>query len=247
LTGSDLRSSRYGTHVTTFVLVHGAWHGAWCWELLAPELEARGHHALAVDLPIDVPGKGLADYAEVVRAAMPEGDVVLVGHSLGATVIPLVAAAMPVRRLVFLCPVLRRPGMSLAEQAALDSDASTWDLSTGRTFFDDESSAWEPAAAIPVFFHDCPPELAQWAAMRLRRQYWRYWDEPNPLDAWPRAEYAAIVCRDDRLVGLTWARRALPAELGATPIELPGGHSPFLSRPTDLAEALVSSESHSAG
>ncbi len=143
------------------------------------------------------------------------------------------------RRLVFLCPVVRRLGMSLAEQAPLDADISTYDLSTGRTFFDDASSAWEADAAIAAFFHDCDDATARWAASRLRRQYWRYWEEPNPLTAWPDAERAAIICTDDRLVGVDWARRRIPELLGVTAVELPGGHSPFLSRPAALAAALV--------
>jgi len=163
----------------------------------------------------------------------------LVGHSLGATVIPMVAAARAVQRLVFLCPVLRRPGRSLAEQTALDADVTTWDLGSGRDFFDDESSAWQPEAAIAAFYHDCNEETASWAASRLRRQYCTYWDEPNPLTAWPEAEYQTVICRDDRLVGLEWARRTLPVELGVTQVELPGGHSPFLSRPAELADVLV--------
>ena len=225
--------------MVTFTLVHGAWHGAWCWDRLIPELEQRGHRAVVMDLPVDQPGHGLADYAKVVEGAMPEGDTILVGHSLGATVIPLVAAARPVQRLAFLCPVLRRPGLSLAEQADLDADVTTWDLGSGRDFFDDQSSAWQPQPAIAAFFQDCDDETAQWAASRLRRQYWAYWEEPNPLTAWPEAEYQAVICRDDRLVGLAWARRTLPAELGVTPVELAGGHSPFLSRPADLADVLV--------
>lgn len=225
--------------MSTFVLVHGAWHGAWCWERLIPELEALGHRAIAMDLPIDDPAAGLAEYAEVVAPHVPDESAVLVGHSLGAAIIPLVAARRPVRGMVFLCPVLRRPGMSLAEQAPLDADISTYDLGTGRTFFDDASSAWQADAAIAVFFHDCDPETAHWAAPRLRRQYWRYWEEPNPLTAWPRGERAAIVCTDDRLVGIDWARRRIPELLGVEPIELPGGHSPFLSRPAALAAALV--------
>jgi pimeloyl-ACP methyl ester carboxylesterase len=226
--------------MTTFVLVHGAWHGAWCWERLVPELEQRGHAALAVDLPVDDAAAGLAEYATVVEQELPAGEVVLVGHSLGATVIPLVAAARPVSQLVFLCPVLRRPGSSLADQAALDADVSSWDLFAGRAFYDDESSAWTDAdAAIAAFYHDCDPETARWAASRLRRQYWRYWEEPNPLAAWPDVERRAIVCQDDRLVDIGWARRTLPAELGVTPAELPGGHSPFLSRPAALAETLI--------
>jgi hypothetical protein len=59
------------------------------------------------------------------------------------------------------------------------------------------------------------------------------------LKAWPAADRRAIVCQDDRLVDIGWARRTLSAELAVTPAELPGGHSPFLSRPAALAEALV--------
>jgi hypothetical protein len=35
--------------VATFALIHEAWHGAWCFERLTPELQARGHHVIAVD------------------------------------------------------------------------------------------------------------------------------------------------------------------------------------------------------
>ena len=225
--------------MTTFVLVHGSWHGAWCWERLISELEARGHRAIAMDLPIDDPTAGLGEYAEVVAPLIPDESAVLVGHSLGAAVIPLVAARQPVRRMVFLCPVIRRLGLSLADQAPLDADVSTYDLSAGRTFFDDASSEWEPHAAIAAFFPDCDPETAQWAASRLRRQYWRYWEEPNPLTAWPEGERVAIACTDDRIVGIDWARRRIPELLGTAPLELPGGHSPFLSRPAELAAALT--------
>jgi pimeloyl-ACP methyl ester carboxylesterase len=70
--------------VTTVALVHGAWHGAWCWERLQPELEASGHRVVAVDLPIEDARLGSADYAAVVTRALEavEDDVVVVGHSL---------------------------------------------------------------------------------------------------------------------------------------------------------------------
>jgi pimeloyl-ACP methyl ester carboxylesterase len=41
-------------------LVHGSFHGAWCWDLLRPHLESRGHRVVAVDLPISEPGLGAA-------------------------------------------------------------------------------------------------------------------------------------------------------------------------------------------
>ena len=224
-----------------FGLIHGAWHDGWCWTEVVMELERRGHSAVAPDMPIDQPRLGLADYADAVNAALPKDEgLILVGHSLGASVIPLVAARRRVRRLVLVCPVLRQPGRTLAEQADDDADMSTWDLTTGRTIYDDESSAWTDAdAAMAAFYQDCEPSLAHEAARHLRRQYWRYWDEPNPLSEWPEAEYRAVVCQEDRLCGIDWARREIPRRLGITPVELAGGHSPFLSRPRELADALL--------
>lgn len=72
--------------MTTFALVHGAWHGASCWDATAVHLRAAGHDAVAVDLPIDNPAAGLVDYAATVLqalASVPDhADLVVVGHSL---------------------------------------------------------------------------------------------------------------------------------------------------------------------
>ena len=104
-----------------FVLVHGSYHGAWCWDLLRPELERLGHRAVAVDLPISDPAAAAEAYADVVLGAV-DGltDPVLVGHSMAGLVIPLVAARRPVRRLVFLAAMLPIPGRSANEQRAAE-------------------------------------------------------------------------------------------------------------------------------
>ena len=102
-----------------FVLVHGSYHGGWCWELLVPELERLGHRAIAVDLPISEPRAGGQDYADaVVDAAAGLAEPILVGHSMGGLVIPLVPAARPVRRLIFLAAFLPIPGVSINEPLA---------------------------------------------------------------------------------------------------------------------------------
>src|SRR5215216_4846563 len=77
------------TPVTTFALVHGAWHGAWCWERLTPALEAGGHRVVAVDLPCEDATATFETYAEVVVQALDaEAEVVVVGHSLAGLTVP---------------------------------------------------------------------------------------------------------------------------------------------------------------
>ena len=98
--------------MTTFVLVHGSWHGSWCWCRVVPELEALGHRVLALDLPghgddaTPVARITLAAYAECVAAVVRGAaePVVLVGHSFGGIVISQAAELIPERisRLVIL-------------------------------------------------------------------------------------------------------------------------------------------------
>jgi pimeloyl-ACP methyl ester carboxylesterase len=98
--------------MSTFALVHGAWHGAWCWERFTPELEALGHRVITLDLPIDDGSASFDDYADVVCAALSDvvgDDLILVGHSLAGQIVPLVAAQRPLRRLVYLSLCLRFP------------------------------------------------------------------------------------------------------------------------------------------
>jgi esterase/lipase len=71
--------------VTTFGLVRGAWHGAWCWEKLTPFLKHAGHAVVAPDLPIDDGSADFDTYADAMCSALQdcEDKVVVVGHSMG--------------------------------------------------------------------------------------------------------------------------------------------------------------------
>ncbi|MEU4222034.1 alpha/beta fold hydrolase, partial [Actinoplanes sp. NPDC026623] len=74
--------------MTTFVLVHGAWHGPWAWDRVAALLRRAGDRVIAPGLCPD-PGTGLRDHARQVAAALDgtDGDVVLVGHSYAGLVV----------------------------------------------------------------------------------------------------------------------------------------------------------------
>ena len=108
--------------MTTFALVHGAWHGAWCWERLAPLLRDHGHRVVAMDLPSDDRSATVDTYADVVCGELNgHADVVLVGHSLAGLTIPLVAARLPVRHLVYVCALIPDIGRSFFEQMRGDT------------------------------------------------------------------------------------------------------------------------------
>lgn len=226
----------------TFALVHGSWHGAWCWTKLVPELEARGHSAVAMDLPIEDADADLTRYAEVVAEALRgiDDDVVLVGHSFAGSTIPLVARHRPLRRLVFLCALVPRPGASAADRYAGDPVFVEGFRGSTATR-DDGASYWaDPDAAVRCFYHDCGATDATWAASRLRAQSQAPSLEAWPMDALPDVPRSSILCRDERCIDPDWSRSMSRDLLGVEPLELDGGHSPFLSRPAQLADVLVS-------
>ena len=222
--------------MTTFALVHGAWHGAWCWERLIPELDARGHDVVAAELPVEDPSLGSADYAAIVTAALDGvgGDVVLVGHSLAGLAIPLVARVRPVRRLVYLCALLPQPGLSLRDQDGVFAEGF------GDALVRDEldRSYWPQGSAELGLYPDCSSEIATWAAARLRRQSRRPSIETTPLETWPEVESTYLLAAHDHVVDPNWSRRAAGERLGVEAVELDTGHSPFLACPRELADVL---------
>src|SRR4051812_7777263 len=93
--------------MSTFALIHGAWHDHRCWARLTPLLQDAGHRVVAPDLPKADPEADLAGYAKTVTDALGDvEDVVVVGHSFGSDTAAHVAAARPVRLVVYLCPRL---------------------------------------------------------------------------------------------------------------------------------------------
>lgn len=231
-----------------FVLVHGAWHGAWCWTKLVPLLRAQGHLVTAVDLPgrwqapAAMAALRPADFADavgqVVRASpLP---VVLVGHSLGGATISLAAQADPdrIRRLVYLTAFLVPPGQAAGTLAMSDKDALIRkavrrDAATG-------ISSIAPEAAREVFYQDCSDDDVRMALQLLC-------PEPPTIggarlqltpERYGRVERVYVECLQDRAISIG-AQRAMQAAMPCKRVvTMDTSHSPFLSRPGDLADVL---------
>jgi Alpha/beta hydrolase family len=221
-----------------FALVHGAYHGAWCWDQLRHELESDSHHTSAVELPCEDPDAGGERYADEVLSSIPKtsDSVVLVGHSLSGLTIPIVAGRTRTLMTIYLCAILPVPGLSFdAQHADLSTDFKP---SEGAIAHPDGSVSWPELGAVEVFYHDCDVDVARASARRLRAQHWLITREVTPLRRWPDAQAAYILCTGDRVVSPGYSRRAARERLGVDPVEMAGGHSPFLSRPRELATLL---------
>jgi pimeloyl-ACP methyl ester carboxylesterase len=238
--------------MTTFVLVHGSFHGAWCWDRLVPVLEARGHTVVVPELPAS--GNDPAPIAEATLDAYVEriASVVeaqaelplLVGHSMGAIVSAQVAerCAGRLAGVVFVCGLLLRSGETLVgfldEFAHLGIEDR---VLKNMTLSEDRSIATFPAsAAREVFYHRCSEDDAAWAAARLRPQATAVYAQPTALTAerFGRVRCFYVAGRDDRAVPLALQRlmvQRTPCELV---FELDTDHAPFLSAPRELAWIL---------
>lgn len=226
--------------MAVFSLVHGGQHGAWCFERLTPELERRGHRVAAVDLPIHDPRAGGRKYAEVVAASLAGIDeaVVLVGHSMGGLVIPLVAELRPVRRLVFLCGAVPEPGRSHLEVKAAEAGEAVAAATQSVWAQPGDSHLFSREQARELFYHDCEPDLQEWALRRLRPQSRLVLREPCPLRAWPDVPVSVLSASEDRCIPPASLRITARRLFDQDPIEVPGGHLAILSRPAEVAAAL---------
>jgi pimeloyl-ACP methyl ester carboxylesterase len=232
----------------TFVLVHGSWHGGWCWSKLAPLLERQGH---LVETP-DLPGRGadqtpasaltLKDY--VVRVggivAAQSGPVVLVGHSMGGVVITQLAEEMPdrVQALVYLAAFLPKNGQTLIELAQQDTDSQ---LGPNLVIREDQGDHIVRQEVVhEIFYHDCGDDDSARAIARLVPESLAPVMTPvqttdQRFGSVPRFYITAL---RDRAISPAQQRRMYTAMPCREVIALDTGHSPFLSAPDALAAHL---------
>jgi pimeloyl-ACP methyl ester carboxylesterase len=232
--------------MTTFALVHGAWHGAWCWGKVTPLLKQAGHNVVVPDLPSDDGSADFDAYADVMCSALQgrDDDVVVVGHSLGGPAATLVAARRPVRHLVYLCAVVPDSGLSLVDQFQAQPDMITPEFLNGwvkGVSEPDEQlrTVWVDFGFVrEMFYADCDEPTVAEAIDHLRPQAAYPWTLPCSLTEPPSVPCTYVVCAEDQIVTPEWSRRT-GRNIGADIVELPGSHSPLLSRPSALADVLL--------
>ena len=229
-----------------FVLVHGAFHGGWCWSRVARRLRAAGHdvftptqtglgerrHLLSAAITLDT---FVADICEVLEAEELQ-DAVLVGHSFGGITITGVADRMPdrVRHLVYLDSRILEAGQSM-----LDADperSGTW---TRLAREGDGMSVAPP----PASYFDCPdPADVAWIARRLT---------PHPLGTFTSPlnlrnatvgngrPCTYVACTNPVYPWLEDCRQWARGRPGWNWAEVAAGHDAMVSAPAELAALLV--------
>ena len=232
-----------------FVLVHGAWHGAWCWEQVEHHLGDLGAASVAIDLPgragdpQPVAELTLDSYVDRVVAAIDASPqpVVLVGHSLGGLVISQTAERVPdkISSLVYLCAMLLQDGQSTIDASVNDPGS---ELMANISLDDGAATSSVTGPGVrDLFYGDCTVDASEKAARLL---------VPEPIgpastpvhvtaDRWGSVPRSYILCTQDRAISPA-TQRAMIASVGVDRvIEMDSSHSPFISRPEQLAALLT--------
>ncbi len=235
--------------MSTIVLIHGAWHGAWCWYQVIPSLEKVGHRVIAPDLPglgtdrTPLAGITLATWVDKVCEILDAESepVMLVGHSRGGIVISEVAERRPdrIRKLVYVAAFLVPAGQSLLDIAGqIDDSVVTRNLVTAP---DQVSFTVQPDALREAFYADCPEEDFVSAQSLLT-------PEPIAPSATPlqvtegnfgRVTRVYIECLRDRAITPDVQKKMYTALPCSQVISIDTDHSPFFSRPGELVSHLL--------
>jgi pimeloyl-ACP methyl ester carboxylesterase len=228
----------------TVLLVHGAWHGAWCWAALQAELDRRGVPSLAVDLPGH--GASLAPLADLYADATCVAEtlarvpvpVVLVGHSYGGAVIGEAATRYHanVKHLVFLAAFCLDEGEGLLPYNQTLPPAHT---PLADAIESDEAAGvltLDPERCVPALYGECAPEVAAAAVARLCPQPIATFLQPVTGAPWKRIPSTYVRCPRDGAIPIT-SQDVMSARCGSV-ATIDTDHSPFASRPVETADVL---------
>jgi pimeloyl-ACP methyl ester carboxylesterase len=230
------------SQIPIVVLVHGAWHGAWCWASLQAELDSRGIASLAIDLPghgtsLEPFGDLYGDATHVSKVLTNiHQPVVLVGHSYGGAVISqAVAATHNVVHLVYLTAFVPDVGEGVLSLLQSMPDAPTV-LSSAMVIGNDGFSTINPDLAVAAFYAHCTPASTPANVARLCAQPFATFTQPLTSAAWKTIRSTFVRCTDDNAIHISHQdQMAQRCSLVET---LVSDHSPFASVPAQTADIL---------
>jgi pimeloyl-ACP methyl ester carboxylesterase len=234
-----------------FVLVHGAWHGAWCWKRILPALWAAGHRAFAVSLSgvgerahLGPAGITLDTHIQDVAAVIEAEELqqcILVGHSYAGMVITGVADRLHERigQLVYLDAVVPWPGDAWSSRHSDETRAQRRALIAAQGVL--------PAAPPSLF--GLADEDAAWVERRQTPHPGGVYDQPLPYDAarWARLPRRFIDCTDPALATIAASRERVRSEPGWVVDEIATGHDAMISAPQALLDCLLAAASDRPG
>jgi pimeloyl-ACP methyl ester carboxylesterase len=234
------------------VLVHGAWHGGWCWEPVVVELEGRGHAVRTIDLPSR--GNPLGDLhgdAQAVRELVESlgRPVVLVGHSYGGAVISEASAGTTdIKHLVYLTAVVPDVGESVldagsvvladAGETSAEPPPAATDVAAGDVMeiHEDGTMSCRPDRAVDLFYHDCDPTVAAEAVSALLPQPAMTFSQASNGAGWKEHPSTYVVCTDDHILNEA-GQRSFARRCGDM-VVMSTSHSPFFSDPAGVADVV---------
>lgn len=235
--------------MSTFVLLHSAWHGGWAWDRVAPLLKAHGHTVIAPDLP----GHGtdqrpfgeitLRTYIDAIEQIIisRQDPVILVGHSLAGMVITPVAAALPARIqcLVYLTAYVPKSGQSSKDLSRGDADARADLFVTSSK--DGLSRKISSQGVAEVLYGDCDSGTVKWVQAKLRPDPLRPVAEPVTYDegAFGGLTKFFIECTRDRSISLASQRQMRKPFSFQAVFTLESDHSPMISHTRELTDILI--------
>ena len=238
-----------GQVMSTYVMVHGAWHGAWCWYKVVPLLQRAGHIVVAPDLPSLGSDRtppcqvSLGTWVDhichfVDTASEP---VVLVGHSRAGIIISEVAERRPekIAVLVYLAAYLLRDGESLLPVAQRDGTSLVFpNLVVSE---DQTSSTIKPEAIREVFYGDCSDEDVTLAGTLLAPEALAPAVTPIHVteEGFGRVPRVYIECLQDKVVPLPLQREMYAKLPCQKVVSMNTDHSPFFSAPQELTDSLT--------
>ncbi len=239
--------------MASFVLIHGSWHGGWCFDEVKALLEAAGHHVVAPDLPGMGGGEaelravslqGWAEFAAGFCRSAPTRPVILAGHSRGGIVVSQAAETAPeaIDALVYICAMMLPDGISRAQFKDMEEPNPAFDAIIAPVHGGAGTVA-DPDRSPVVFAQLSPPEKVAAAMARLAAEPHGPRSTPLQLSAgrFGAIPRTYIECSEDRTIPLSSQRKMQALVPGAKVVTLDADHSPFLSRPRELAEALINS------